>query len=273
MTPQTQRWVLASAAAVSAALVLSVTATAGLSAVKGRETHKIERMTGADAVAYRNARMASNPAVRAAYEKSRESLMARGFRETNIVIVERRYSNRKPRAGFQSVLVKLKTFLMEPVAAQEYSESTSEGEWIATSWDDGNGDTWEGSGYVQRYSDNAWRLLDLQVDAVEETYNDPHYTTLDGGGGPGGPLEVKLRSAVPPGTPVFASLAGSSAPVTQAGCDWLCKAGNWARCTRHWCAAAAVGAAGCWRTGPGWLPCFGIACTATQVGCALDAFF
>lgn len=251
----------------------------------------VERLNGEAAWRHLDIRIAQNPALKAAYERSRMETFARGYNATWTVYVEKR-TVRKPmgRAAdpADNVLAQVRDLLVARVSAQEYGESNESGEFIASAWNDGNDDTWEGSLYVQRYSDGAWRLYDTQLDAgtSDESSNAPYYhNCLDGrgGGGPGGPLPVKGSPDRKPKA-LYVKLVGADSDVValrnanamvaaQGGCDWLCRAGQWASCTRAWCAAAAISAYGCRRAGAAWLPCFGIACTGAQVACALQTWF
>lgn len=248
----------------------------------------IERLTGEAAWRHLDIRIAQNSALKVAYERSRAEMSSRGYSATWTVFVERRIVRTPMRRPPNSVVAQFKHLIMPSLSAQEYSEANGSGEFIATAWDDGNDDTWEGSIYVQRYSDGAWRLYDSQVDAgtSDDSSNAPNYHDfLDGrgGNGPGGPLPIRGPGLRRPKA-LFANLVGANenldalrkanAVVTaQSGCDWLCRAGRWASCTRGWCAAAAISAYGCRRTGAAWLPCFGIACTGAQVACAIEEWF
>lgn len=246
---------------------------------------QVERFQGEEARRYLNTRIAQNASFKAAYERSQQQMLARGYMATWTVYVERRFTRKPVDRSLQGRVRQLMDVIVSPVSAQGYSESSESGEFIVSAWDDGNPDTWEGSVYVHRYSDGAWRLFDMQLDAgtSEAAANDPYYNNfLDGrgGGGPGGPLPINGPLDRGPRA-VFVNLVGADTDVARleaanitatanAQCDWLCQAGQWARCTRHGCVGSAIA---CTRTGPLWLPCFGAVCTGVQVVCALNTWF
>lgn len=248
----------------------------------------VERLTGEAAWRHLDIRIAENPRLKSAYERSRKEMFARGYNATWTVYVEKRIVLEPVGRPANNVLVQILNLAVARVSAQEYSESNESGEFIASAWDDGNDNTWEGSLYVHRYSDGAWRLFDTQLDAgtSEDSSNEPYYHDFldgQGGHGPDGPLPVKgpanrkpkalYVNLVAADSDAVALRNANAAVAAQAGCDWLCKAGQWASCTRAWCTAAAIGAYGCRMSGPGWLPCFGAACTGVQVACVLQTWF
>lgn len=66
---------------------------------------------------------------------------------------------------------------------------------------------------------------------------------------------------------MFVSLVGANVDLSPL------VAANLAVAAQGGCAEVALASYGCRRTGPGWLGCFGIACTAVQVGCAVQTWF
>ena len=83
------------------------------------------------------------------------ALAARGYRPTDILVVQRKLG------PAESVLpgVNGPMSIVPQPASTTYSNSA--GEQIFWSWDDGDDSTWEGSQYVERYSDGAWASYDV----------------------------------------------------------------------------------------------------------------
>ena len=155
----------------------------------------VERLTGEEARRYWDVRVAKNPVLQAAYHRSRAQMERRGFHATWTVHVERRFVKSPVGRAADSVLTQVANLLVAQLSAAQHSESNQSGEFIASSWDDGDDDTWGGSIYVERYSDGAWRLFDAQLDAgtTATSSNEPEYHVFEGGrggSGPGGPLPV-----------------------------------------------------------------------------------
>lgn len=133
-----------------------------------KQVTRIEQIAGPTAVAYLQAKIAANAAILNAYQTSAAQLRARGFKETDQVVVVRRYRVAANAAHRPSPFHELLRRFVPSLNAQTVSESNAEGEVIYTSWDDGIDDTWEGEQFYQDYSDGYWELTNLQENIVED---------------------------------------------------------------------------------------------------------
>lgn len=142
-------------------------------------------------------------------------------------------------------------------------ESNSEGEQIFWSWDDGNDATWEGSQYVERYSDGAWVSYDAQLDISNDEGN-VIWSEQTGRGGRAvydqtqvrqgqGHLSPLLRRVMLPVKDVL-----NESPIQE-----------WAVCLAAGCGGCA---GGCWFTGPKYPECFGSCCFGVSIACALEYY-
>lgn len=129
---------------------------------------RVEQITGPTAAAYLKAKLAKDAAIWNAYETSAAHLRARGFKQTNEVVVVRRYRAPVNAGRTSSPFQELLRRFVPSLQAQVVSASSSEGEVIYTSWDDGNDESWEGEQFFQDYSDGYWELTQLQEQIVED---------------------------------------------------------------------------------------------------------
>lgn len=257
------RWVAALGIAACAAAFVAPVGADMLSSIGSTLARKgvvrTEHLTGADAAAYLARVLAADPEFARVHAEHEADLARRGFKKTGIVTVMRTYRS-------EGLAAKAIRTLAPVLLAQTYSESSGEGEIIASAWDDGNADNWEGTFYARRYSDGQWVENEIQLDeSSEDTANDAQQiwssVRSDGGGCRPCPLDEARANG---GRIV---LARQQHPC---GLDNWCRASYWATCTRRGCVGVAIG---CLRSGPGWLPCFGAWCTGVQVACAMQHWF
>lgn len=232
----------------------------GVSLVRLANGVDVERLTGDAALAHLRNLMSRNPA---AFAQSRKDLLARGFKPTETVFVERTLRQARSRwdqaRPFQYV--------------QDYSESNSDGEIVFWSWTDGDDDTWEGSIYVTIYSNGAETTWDGQIyDATEDHPWVWYQKTYERQ-----PIDKQIEYSAPP-------LPGRGAEAIQ-----LARLGqpmwkpeflpagsfyNWSVCWRSavvgGCTTAAVA---CRLSGPAWPGCFGAWCVGAEVGGAIGCYF
>lgn len=182
------------------------------------------------------------------------ALSARGYRPTDTIFVER---SLKPEEA-RDILGDAGPRLISPRRAST-TYSNWQGEQIFWSWDDGNDGTWEGSQYVERYSDGAWVTFDGQLD-ISNTNGDAIWGVRTGGGG-----GLNERNQV--------SHPGVYGPgsVRLAGWNELNKDfRDWAVCITGGCLGCA---GGCLFTGPAYPVCYGSCCFGVSIACAIDFYF
>jgi hypothetical protein len=192
----------------------------------------------------------------------------RGFHPTNTVFVERTYrqvSNRTPTPAHPYAL------------AQTSGESNSDGEIDFWSYA-GPDDSWQGTIYMEMYSDGAAATWDGQIDTTTQDYPYNWVTnTWSYGGNDHGPYEIRALPPTPPspGTVNRAATIQFAAwkpgqSVFPVSFNWY----NWATCWQKAVVGCCIGAGiGCIRVGPLWPSCFGFVCVGIEVGsgigCAL----
>ncbi|HEX2163829.1 MAG TPA: hypothetical protein VHM02_07760 [Thermoanaerobaculia bacterium] len=207
------------------------------------------------------------------------ALTARGHRPTDRIVVVRSIGTARALAGRPRSPQAPKLLLQ----AQTTTDQNGQGEQIFWSWDDGDDSTWEGSQYVERYSDGAWITVDGQLD-ISQVGGDAIWATKTGGGlgidpdhrdtswfGPadarGGIVEA-LRSSQSPTLLRFAQQEQD--PERPRNQEWEDQMDGWAKCVGATCAGCALG---CMFTGPGYPGCYGACCIGGMVACALEHFF
>jgi len=193
------------------------------------------------------------------FSKAGASLAQAGYRPTSIVVALR-LTHFSPVSAVRG--------LGPAGALPTTTVATSAGEVIFHSWDDGDDGTWEGSVYVERYSDGAWVLYDVQYDIETADYFEVWSEGMGGGGGgPGGdPIEARYRSDRSSGI-LVASLRIPDLGFILPTFPYYYGHDPFLTCLT---AGAAGCAAGCTFTGPGWGPCFGACATGVVVACAIE---
>jgi hypothetical protein len=183
------------------------------------------------------------------------ALASRGYRPTDTIFVERSLT---PKEALDA-LGKEGEGLIRPLLSST-TYSNSQGEQIFWSWDDGNDGTWEGSQYVERYSDHAWVTYDGQLD-ISNTNGDAIWSQKTGG-----------SSGITPENQVSFPGAAGHSDVRLAGffgnLDEEFK--DWAVCITGGCLACA---GGCLFTGPAYPVCYGSCCFGVSIACAFDYYF
>lgn len=183
------------------------------------------------------------------------SLAARGYRPTGMVVVLRSVGPARFDPAGESG---------GTTAFAAFTDSNSEGEQIFWSWDDGDDATWEGTQYVERYSDGSWVTYDGQLDISN---NDGHVIWGEETGRGGGTVYDQIshshsshRLAISPqrlSTLLVHDVLHQS-PIQE-----------WAICLVAGCAGCA---GGCVFTGPVYPQCFGNCCFGVSIACALEYY-
>lgn len=194
------------------------------------------------------------------------ALAARGYRPTDILVVQRKLGPAESALpGYQGPM----SVVPQP-AATTYSNSA--GEQIFWSWDDGDDSTWEGSQYVERYSDGAWASYDGQLDISNTDGTALWGIRTGGGGGVNQEHQVLSPSRSPRVDLRFATLdripAYSRGGVVPASLDEDFR--TWAICITGGCMGCA---GGCLFTGPAYPVCYGSCCFGVSIACAFDYYF
>ena len=228
----------------------------------------VETLTGHRAVEYFKKLRAEKPA---RFKDAGKFLAQEGYKPTNIVTVFR---------TLRITEAQLRQGIVPPAVPQKASTTvtSSEGEVVFWSWDDGDDGTWEGSTYVERYSDGAYTNSDSQSDIQTSDYYEiwSEVTSSGGGGdGPGDePIAVSFEPKQETGQVRLAVAGGPNAMLMQQGAlnprlvqddgfDWQA----FLACSVGGCSACAVT---CTFTGPAWAGCFGPCCGGIVVGCAIQ---
>lgn len=221
----------------------------------------VERLQGTAALAHLENIKSRNPK---AFAQARKNLLNRGFRPTNRVYVERTVrlvSGRPTREPGKALPV------------QDYSETNEDGEIAFWSWDDGDDGTWEGTIYVEVYSTGDASTWEGQIDATTEDhdwiYNQMTWEKPGVGDDP-----IRARWQPSPGPNSRGRIVPASLPVGPQGLQrgnpvpagWIEWAECWRACVVGGCAAAALH---CRFTNGAWPACWGAACVALEVGCAI----
>lgn len=114
----------------------------------------VQRIGGEEALTYLQQLEAKNPSV---FSEVRRSLRGRGYEPTRTVSVSRTVAT--------------------PGLISD-SASSSDGEIVMWSWDDGDDGTWEGMVYVKRYSDGATATSEGQMDITVPEVRPIWYRTI-----------------------------------------------------------------------------------------------
>lgn len=168
----------------------------------------------------------------------------------------------------------------QPMSGSDFrlttSTSTSEGVVVTHSWDDGDDATWEGSLYVESYSDGAWARYEAQVDIATADWEAIWAEAVAGGGSPDGdPFPARLNDPTSGLQQKFShALLGRASMPLQSGiapCFMTLPAQPW---FQDFMTCVISGAAGCATacafTGPGWGNCTSACAAGVYVTCALQ---
>lgn len=203
------------------------------------------------------------------FEKAARILTEKGFRRTDDVVVLRGVT-----LGATETATRLDA--ARPSAYRVSSSSSSEGEIVFVSWDDGDPSTWEGSIYMASYVPAADLLTDVQfdisdviIDAVweEVVYVNPRNSD---------PWNQEMRKVVSDTNmgairaPVEAGerdTANTDPPPPPPPPTPKSPARLWVECAVKGCAGGAIG---CAFSGLAWPVCFNGTCGAAGMFCALD---
>lgn len=206
----------------------------------------------------------------AALKDAGKKLAALGYQPTDVYVVVR--TLRTEGAAASNVDNFGSNFHLQHVAqSQEFQNE--DGEMVTMSWDDGDDSTWEGTWYVERYSDGSWKTMEGQLDIADA----PPYAIWSevigqgkGGGNP--PVNANPDNnpfLAPASSPQIslASLASfASGANLQDNGDW----GDWAQCAGAGCLGCL---AECIYAGPYYWGCVAACCALIALICALDEFF
>ena len=144
-----------------AAALVGVMAFVAISATRAAFTGThTEQLTGSHAVAYVAQKERRQPAFREERQEAAEELRAQGFTPTGQVVVIRQL-------GRPTALARLAALASTPVLAQSFS--TSAGEVILETWDDGDDSTWEGHVYVENAATGDWSSYTTQYEYYYST--------------------------------------------------------------------------------------------------------
>jgi hypothetical protein len=192
------------------------------------------------------------------FELAEKRMLARGFSPTDQVVVLR---TEHAAAG---------TSRSETGIDLAQSVATSDGEIIFEAWDDGDDSTWEGTMWIQRYTDGAEILQETQFDissaAASVLWEDtvwrkpPVVDYVD--------LDVHPPLTAPRLDGATASLGGMIPSRDVELVTVMPKpARDWIGCVIATCVAGAVG---CAFSGPAWLECAVLVCATAKAVCTLQ---
>lgn len=233
-------------------------------------TKGLERLQGNAAKSHLQNLASRHPGV---FSKSSRILEGRGYQRTEDVVVLRH------------VTLGVRDSIAAPgsLTTNDNSSITStEGEIVFVSWDDGDPSTWEGSIYMASYAPAGDLLTNVQIllssDPIEATWEEISYVSppwtepenqlmrqgdLDSGtDGASATVESELAVTAlnepPPGptpTPTPTPSPGGKTPARL-----------WLECVVGGCTLVAIG---CWATAPAWPICFSGWCGAVGATCAV----
>lgn len=219
----------------------------------------MEKIRGQAALDHLKKVMAKNPN---AFGRASKVLRQHGYKPTGVVYVERSIrlaSATPPGAGHPSAV------------AASYTESSSDGEIIIWSWDDGDDATWKGEIYFQNYDTGAAGTWDGEIDDSTTSY--PWVWVKNTWQGIGGITKQVGFGVAPsavraPGitTAQFPLTANSPHGLNLLTTDWLGWAYCWRRTVITGCIASAIP---CLDTGPAFFGCWGARCVGSEIGGAV----
>lgn len=220
---------------------------------------QVEQLKGNAAAAHLQNLIARHPE---AFVASKKDMMRRGFHPTNTVFVERTYremSNHSQRPTHPYELT------------QTSSEQNSDGEIVFWSYD-GPGDSWQGTIYMEVYSDGAASTWDGQIDTTSQDYPYNWITNTWSYEGNDGPFDrTALQKPPLPGSMNRAAAIQFAAwkpgqSVFPVKFNWY----NWSLCWRAGVIMGCTNAAiGCLRSAAAWPVCFGLWCAGAELGAGL----
>jgi hypothetical protein len=221
---------------------------------------QVEQLRGNAASAHLQNLIARHPK---AFAESRKDMARRGFHPTNTVFVERTYrdvSNRSQHPTHPYELV------------QTSNEQNSDGEIVFWSYD-GPGDSWQGSIYMEVYSDGAASMWNGQIDTTSQDYP---YNWVENTWSYGGDDGPDTRTALPNHPPLpgnISRIAGVQFASWKPGQGALLVTFNWYNWSTCWRAGVVGGcttaAVGCLRSAAAWPACFGLWCVGAEIGTGL----
>lgn len=219
----------------------------------------VEKLHGEAALAHLYNLLGRRPDALAA---ARRNLTVQGFSPTETVYVERVIGLAHGSAQESGSSVGL---------AQTYSEQDGRGEIVFWSWDDGQPNTWEGTIYIEIYSNGAASTWEGQINSGTTDHPWVYYRkTWEQQPRP--PQQTLWDAPPLPGTVVPATMKtpfnGSPDEIMLAGTFY-----GWAKCWRQcvvgWCAGAAVA---CLGTTVNWPICWGAACSGAELACGINCY-
>lgn len=208
----------------------------------------VQRIGGEEALTYLQQLEAKNPSV---FSEVRRSLRGRGYEPTRTVSVSRTVAT--------------------PGLISD-SASSSDGEIVMWSWDDGDDGTWEGMVYVKRYSDGATATSEGQMDITVPEVRPIWYRTISidrpgddeprpaGFGAGWSTAEVMSHAVIQPGQ----SMSGVYAPASD-GFDWF----TWMVCSVDLCYICMEG---CTFAGQYWGHCTLACCSIAMILCGVAVY-
>lgn len=216
----------------------------------------------------------TRPRFAAAEVRSAARLVSYGYKPTDQVVVYFVDRNRPVRAA--SAWERLREFFAPSLFAQ--TQESSEGYAIFTSWDDGNGATWEGNMYFVDSVEPIDMSIDGQLDISQDQPPPVLWASGEMTGKDGGPLPIDFESygglrpflgvALDHGAGNAGGFMNAGIGASQSPC--ACGTPQLAKCLikKGWddswpyCAGAAFG---CLFTGPAWFACTSGGCGAAFV--------
>jgi hypothetical protein len=197
----------------------------------------VRDLQNAAALTFIAGREAGDSEFRYVQNQARKKLRARGLKPTEFARVVRIEIPREPKVAHRHLLDRILN-LIEPRVSAEVVDGY---DIYASSWDDGDGGTWEGNVYVQELGTGLYISANEQKQLPAQPY-EPNWAE-----------QVGTNQKPRPGCQKSGSPCGYCADSGVAGCN-LRNAINdrWPYC--------AGGAAACAWAGPGWLTCAGLNC-------------
>lgn len=143
--------------------VMALVAVTGTRAASSGGSHT-QQLTGQYAQAYVAQKEQRQPKFREERKEAADDLRAQGFKPTGKIVVVRVTGDM---AGRTTFLGRLAHALVAPALAQTFS--TSAGEVVLETWNDGDNSTWEGHVYVENYATGDWSSFTTQYEYYYST--------------------------------------------------------------------------------------------------------
>lgn len=201
-----------------------------------------------------------DPLLQSAFDRSRQSLAARGYQETDVAI-----THFEARRDAPARHMPLSEILVPPLIAQTSQISDWEGAVTYVSWDDGDDQTWEGTILIEDFTDDSWILHEAQNDITTDE------TRV---------LWTHERERQPPRREAD-GLWRPHTPHLYRAANWdcgcgvsssFCWFGNMYQCEAEQCYNALLGGGGCIASGRLWPMCFAAQCAGGRLSCAITYF-